>query len=328
MRFICLMIGLIFSATLLADDDWQQYKQRFVTAEGRVVDSGNNGISHSEGQGYGMLLAQAYDDQQSFAAMWQWARKSLGRHDLPLFAWKYDPQHKPAVADNNNASDGDILIAWALLNAGRKWHNSNYLNASRRIRAAVLDNMVHEYAGHLVLLPGLNGFDGNGYIDINLSYWVMPALVDFAQTDNQPRWQQLVDSGVQLLALAKFGDAQLPSDWLRLTNKGKLSPSPKWPTRFSFDAVRIGLYFPWAGLGSNDALTPVKQFWQAGGATPPAWIDVSSSEVAPYAASTGILAMRDVLNGQPVQRHISESDDYYSASLLLLSKLAAQTTQR
>ncbi len=38
-------------ATLLADG-WRQYKERFVTSDGRVVDNANGGISHSEGQGY------------------------------------------------------------------------------------------------------------------------------------------------------------------------------------------------------------------------------------------------------------------------------------
>lgn len=323
-RAISLLLGLLLSGNLLASDDWQQYKSRFIAQDGRVIDSGNNGISHSEGQGYGMLLAVAYDDQESFNLLWHWARKTLGRHDLPLFSWKYDPSVKPHITDSNNASDGDLLIAWALLNGGKKWHNSNYLNASRRIRNAVLDNMVHEYAGHLVLLPGLNGFTGNGYIDINLSYWVMPALLDFATEDNQPKWRTLAQSGEQLLMLAKFGDAQLPADWIRLTNKGKMMPSPHWPTRFSFDAIRIGLYFSWAGLGDNPALQPIKQFWQAGGAKPPAWIDVSSSEVAPYSASQGILAIKALLSGKQISANLSAADDYYSASLLLLSKLAAK----
>nr|WP_301540442.1 glycosyl hydrolase family 8 [Proteus mirabilis] len=36
---------------------WQQFKARYITPEGRVIDSANQNISHSEGQGYGMLMA-------------------------------------------------------------------------------------------------------------------------------------------------------------------------------------------------------------------------------------------------------------------------------
>src|SRR3546814_3145959 len=49
--------GLMLDPTL-----WQGYKTRFLTPEGRIVDNGNGGVSHSEGQGYGMALAQAAGD--------------------------------------------------------------------------------------------------------------------------------------------------------------------------------------------------------------------------------------------------------------------------
>ncbi len=38
---------------------WSEFRTRFLTADGRVVDTGNQGVSHSEGQGYGLLLAAA-----------------------------------------------------------------------------------------------------------------------------------------------------------------------------------------------------------------------------------------------------------------------------
>ena len=33
--------------------EWQAFKTRFVSADGRVIDTGNGNITHSEGQGYG-----------------------------------------------------------------------------------------------------------------------------------------------------------------------------------------------------------------------------------------------------------------------------------
>ena len=45
--------------TLKDPEAWRAYKAHFVTEAGRVVDTANKGISHSEGQGYGMLLAVA-----------------------------------------------------------------------------------------------------------------------------------------------------------------------------------------------------------------------------------------------------------------------------
>ena len=318
--FITLLTGTMLPAS--ANEDWADYKQRFIAPDGRVMDTGNNNISHSEGQGYGMLLAVFHDDEPSFCRMWEWARKKLGRYDLPLFAWKYDPASTPHVKDDNNATDGDILIAWALLQAGRKWQNSNYLNISRRIRHAVSDNLIKYYADHWVLVPGLKGFSGEGYVDLNLSYWVIPALQDFAATDNHAAWSRVIDSGLALLSLSKFGDAQLPADWIRLQADGSVKPAPDWPGRFGPDAVRIGLYLAWGGYGNNKSLEPVKLFWNAARDVPPAWIDLESSQVAPYQAPGGVVAIRELLSSRRVATELNSNDDYYSASLIMLSKVA------
>ncbi|ROQ24175.1 glycosyl hydrolase family 8 [Gallaecimonas pentaromativorans] len=316
------LMAAVLSSSALADD-WSRYKDSYISSEGRVIDTGNGDISHSEGQGYGMLLAQQYGDKATFEQLWRWTRKNLGRHDLPLFAWRYDPNSKPMVADTNDASDGDLLIAWALLRAGNVWQNSNYLNASRRIRMAVLDHLTLSYAGHRLLLPGLKGFTGDGYIDINLSYWVMPAFKAFAEADKDPRWQQLLASGEALVAAAQFGDAKLPSDWLRLTQSGQLAPSPDWPARFGFDAVRIGLYFRWAGLAQSASLAAIRHFWQLAGSKAPAWFDVQTGQQSPYGASVGLKAVIAIsLEPAPALPPLDPKQDYYSASLLLLSKAA------
>src|SRR5258708_31887486 len=62
--------------TLLADG-WRQYKERFVTSEGRVVDNANGGIRHSEGQGYAVLISGRLDYRPTVEAIWQWAQAQL-----------------------------------------------------------------------------------------------------------------------------------------------------------------------------------------------------------------------------------------------------------
>src|SRR5487761_2690925 len=64
--------GVIAGARL-----WQDWSKRFVRPSGRVVDTGNHGISHSEGQGYGMLLAVAAGDRPAFDRLWAWTRANL-----------------------------------------------------------------------------------------------------------------------------------------------------------------------------------------------------------------------------------------------------------
>lgn len=305
-------------------DAWQVFKDRFLLPEGRVVDTGNNDVSHSEGQGWSMILALAYNDRASFDRIWSWTRSNLARDDMRLFAWRYDPHQRPHVSDLNNASDGDLFIAWALHQAGQRWDDRNYLIASQSIRSEIASRLVRKVSGYTVLLPGLHGFAADGHVDLNLSYWFMPALVDFAAIEPDGPWQALVDDGRRLLEDARFGTELLPVDWIRLYDSGVVEPSPDFPSRFGYEAVRIPLYFAWVGFGNDAALDGVRAYWGQDGRVP-AWVDVKTGERAPYAMSGGAEAVRALLNGRR-DLLLSASpggDDYYSASLVLLAQLAA-----
>lgn len=98
---------------------WPDYRDRFITSDGRVIDTGNGGITHTESQGYGMLLAVAHDDRSTFDRLWSWTATTLRRPEDGLFSWRYEQD--VGITDTNNASDGDLLIAWALVRAGRRW---------------------------------------------------------------------------------------------------------------------------------------------------------------------------------------------------------------
>jgi endoglucanase len=44
-----------------------------------VVDTANNGISHSEGQGYAMLMAEWANERETFGRLLNWTRSNLSR---------------------------------------------------------------------------------------------------------------------------------------------------------------------------------------------------------------------------------------------------------
>ena len=120
------------SSTTLYQSEWQAFVTRFIPAEGRVSDTGNKEISHSEGQGYGMVMATAFDDRAAFDRLWQWSKTNLQVRGDHLFAWKWEPGPAKAT-DTNSASDGDILIAWAC--CGRRNGGTNRLTGRRRSRS-------------------------------------------------------------------------------------------------------------------------------------------------------------------------------------------------
>ncbi|WP_157220066.1 glycosyl hydrolase family 8 [Flavisphingomonas formosensis] len=302
---------------------WAAFAARFMMPDGRIVDTGNGGISHSEGQGYGMVLAEAAGDRARFEKLWAWTDTTLARKDMRLFSWRYDPNANPRVTDPNNATDGDILIAWALLRASQRWGVAAWASASREIRDAILKTLVKPVGNRMVLLPGLQGFVNGQTVTVNLSYYIWPALDAFRKADGAG-WSGIVSDGEAILARARFGQHQLPSDWIDLRPQDIVTPAAGRPPRFGFDAVRIPLYLYWGGRDS--ALQPFRAYWtpfKASGQVPPAWVDVTTGEVAPYPLSQGAMAIASMVMSRKIPDAPVLTDDYFAAVLTVLSQAAA-----
>ena len=179
---------------------WEAYKRAFITAQGRVVDTGNGDISHSEGQGYGMLLAVAANDRAAFDLIWGWTRANLMVRPDALFAWRWEANARPAVADFNDAADGDILIAWALSEAGEAWRDAAYRVAARRTATDVAHKLIVKGAVLAsLLLPGTVGFSAKDRRDgpvANLSYWVFPAFARLKLVAPEVDWDGLTQAAL------------------------------------------------------------------------------------------------------------------------------------
>ncbi|MEQ8515585.1 MAG: glycosyl hydrolase family 8, partial [Chromatocurvus sp.] len=276
---------------------WDDFQAHFVR-DGRVIDTGNGDISHSEGQGYGMLLAVAAHEQGRLDDLWQWTTRVLQRDD-GLLRWRYTPctaADARCVSDDNNASDGDLLVAWALLRAHEAWGDAAYRVAAGRILEAVERQLVVERGQYTLLLPGAVGFRHDDAITLNLSYWVFPALQAFARERPAGPWQALIDSGAALIDTARFGAAQLPPDWLELDDDG-LRPSPRFAPRYGFDAVRIPLYLAWAGMTPADDWHAFQQLWQRDPV--PAWVDLIDDSTAEYRWSPGMASVARLVGSGP-----------------------------
>ncbi len=292
---------------------WTNFKGTYVQADGRVVDTGNNGISHTESQGYGMVLAARAGDREAFDRIFAWTEKTLARPGDALFSWRYDPRAAVPVNDPNNASDGDMLIAWGLMEGAGRWRERHLSERAAAIRTALRDTMVRDIAGTAYLLPGANGFVQDARVTLNPSYYVWPALQRFRAADGAARWDPVIRGGQTLLAKARFGPHALPTDWVDIAPDGSASPASDRPARFGFDAVRVPLYLALAGQGRQ--AETIRRFWQQYGGQPiPAWIDVRSGETAPYPLSGGGMAVARRLLGQPALPPTPQAD-YYAAVL-------------
>jgi endo-1,4-beta-D-glucanase Y len=310
-------------------DQWGVYRNRFVTGDGRVIDTGNKSVSHTEGQGWAMLFAEVADDRAAFENIWGWTATHLAQPGTALFAWRWDPAAKNPVADPNNASDGDTLIAWALIRAAERWHEAKYRAAARRIAADIRDKMLAAVARRVVLLPGRDGFiREDGSIVINPSYYIYPAFRDLERTAPGYQWRRLRSDGLALLDQAQFGQWHLPCDWVSVEPDGGVAPAPGFPPQFGFAAIRVPLYLIWSRHATAPRLAPYLDFWSSFADKPiAAWTDVSDGKVAPFAAPSGMQAIIHLVrewrhpNPTPLPV-IGDHDDYYSASLILLSRIA------
>ena len=243
---------------------WTAYKAKFLDASGRIIDDGNGGISHSEGQGYGLLLAYLANSPADFEQIWYFTRTELLLRDDGLAAWKWDPAVTPHVTDTNNASDGDLLIAYALALAGSAWNKKDYLQSAATMARALLSHVVINAGGKTLLIPGVEGYLAPGRKDgpiINPSYWVYEAIPVMALLAPSDRWQKLTDDGLALLRSMQFGPRKLPADWVSL--RAKPAPADGFEAEFGYNAIRIPLYL--ARAGRNDNPESNRTEWSATG---------------------------------------------------------------
>jgi endo-1,4-beta-D-glucanase Y len=335
-----LLGGVAASGTILTSsstpalpvEEWRSFKSRFVSADGRVIDNGSGGVSHSEGQGWGLLFALAAQDQASFDLILTWTVRALRRPNDALHAWRFAPKDQPPVRDFNNAVDGDIFIAAALIRAGRLWGRPDHLLAAAAIGRDILRLLVRQAGPFVVLLPGIEGFETANAVTVNPSYYAFPMMSELASIVPSQQWNRLQKDGKALIERGRFGRWSLPPDWLRIgTIDAALAPAPGWPPRFSYDAVRVPLWWAWQRLPAGAAIHSVEEFWTAAPSkVVPAWVDVKTNEMAPYPATLGMTAIMRLLRlaaGNPNEPNgptVSDAVSYYDAALILLSHIAEQ----
>ena len=330
LRFCLLSFGLALVAPLTAvgQSNWAQFKAAYVV-NGRVIDKGQNEISHTEGQGMALLLAVQNNDPETFSQVWNWTKSNLQVRDDKLFAWSWSP--KTGVNDINNASDGDLFIAWALSRAYTKWNEPSYLFAAIQVSQSIRAKLLRKTSKGTVLLPGAIGFEKPEYLKLNLSYWVFPAINELSILDPANEWEDLRLSGLKLVEEAKFGKWQLPPDWIKLEGE---NINPVDGDRFGYDAVRIPLYLIWGQQATPNQIKPFQGFWNSFSGKPlPAWVNINTGETATYNASAGFQSIAAMTIAYPnldstQLPSFNPSQGYYSSMLSLFTQMTLEDLKK
>ncbi|HET9023120.1 MAG TPA: glycosyl hydrolase family 8, partial [Burkholderiaceae bacterium] len=266
----------------LAPDMWDDFKRRFVTTDGRVVD--DDGSTHSEGLGTALLASATVADREGFERVWGFARGL--RRDDGLFSWRV--QHGGRVIDANNATDGDLYIAWALARAARRFEEPRHAAEARRIARAVRSHCVRDTRHGPLLVPGRFGFDRGNHVVVNPSYWVFPAFAQFATIDPHPLWRAVSAAASELLVRARFGRRALTADWIEVESHA-VAPWRERPARFGYEAIRVPLFLYWG----RQLAHPLLQAFTHYAAAPafPAWVALDSEERSNDRAPAGFEAI-------------------------------------
>lgn len=331
-----LIVMLLHTSVAFGQDQalWEKYKSSFISKDGRIIDYYQGQRSHSEGQSYGMFLAVAYNDRATFDNLWQWTKGNLSTRSDNLLAWGWGkrPNGEWKVIDYNNATDGDILIAYALLKATKKWADNNYREEGLKIIESIRKNLAVNWRGHTFLLPGYYGFTrGDGFV-LNPSYLIPPALRYFASVDEKAFWTKVYKDSLFLIAEGSFGKLHLPADWVILNETGISIFNEKKPY-FGYEAIRTFLYLSWEDnpqfpTGLNAILNIYKKLGYF-----PRWVDLEKNSFSLKSASAGFYAvyarvsekrgekeLSKKLFKEAKKKLIAEKNNYFSFSLYLLAE--------
>lgn len=229
------------------------FLDRWVDPDGRVVRRDQGGDTVSEGQAYGLLIALAARDRQSFDRILGWTRDHLQRSDQ-LLAWRWADG---AVRDDAPAADADLDAARALVLAGKAFGEPTYTTAGTQLATAVLDHLTTTTGRGRVLLPGLWAADRTD-VPYNPSYASPAAYTVLGRATGDRRFTELA-AGSRAATTAILGDSPLPPDWAQLAGDGEVHAMPGadgrgQSVRYGYDAARLGLRYAESCAGTDRGL--------------------------------------------------------------------------
>ena len=215
----------------------------YARPDGRVVrlDQGHDTVS--EGQAYGMLLAETDGDYSGFSRIWEWTHDHL---QLPDGLFAFHANAAGQLISEEPATDADLLIAWALL----RYHGpaaARFHRAGRRVADAVLAREVTAGPGGMPVLTAGPWAIGQAVV-LDPSYWAIPALEDLAQLTGREEWHRLAVGAVSMTRELTRNGQLLPPDWAELSLGGTLQPVPapdgsEPQAQYGPDAQRIVVWF-------------------------------------------------------------------------------------
>jgi endo-1,4-beta-D-glucanase Y len=235
----------------------ERFLTRYVTSDGRVIRHDQGGDIVSEGQAYGMLIAELAQQPAVVRTIWSWTATHLGNSDGLIAS---HATGSGQIEDPHSATDADILIAYALLRyAGAD--QAALHGEGRRIADAVLSQESVTLPDGAPLPVAGPWAKATGTVDP--SYLMPSVFAGLADLTGDARWNRAATAAVALVGTLTDGGRLLPPDWARLAG-GRLVPIPNPGggdgVQYGFDAARLPIWF--AVACTADARSLAAAWWR------------------------------------------------------------------
>jgi endoglucanase len=228
---------------------WQSYLAHFADPQGRLIDRGAGERTTSEAQAYGMFFALVANDREHFDQILAWTENNLAQgglaKSLPAWLWGENAQGGWAVLDQNSASDADLWMSYALLQAGRLWHERRYSELGAALARLIEQHEIVALPGiGPMLLPAPHGFRYPDEVILNPSYVPLQLAQALAVELPNGAWSKVAEATPAFLD--KSASSGFAMDWVSYDNKKfTAARGPGQVPSGSYDAIRVYL---WAGM--------------------------------------------------------------------------------
>ncbi len=251
---------------LAATDAAGHFLQAYVSADGAVIRYDQGGDVVSEGQAYGMLLAELDGKPAIALQIWGWTKAHLLQPDGLL---AYHATANGTILSSQSATDADTLVAYGLLRY-QGLDAASLHAAGRALAASVLKyEAVTGPAG--APLPTAGPWANGPPSTLDPSYWMPGVYLALARYTGNEAWDGAAAQAISLVTELTAGGGLLPPDWAQLQGTSVqpiAAPGGGAPIQYGLDAARIPVFL--AASCAAGARRLAARWWQgyfaAGGA--------------------------------------------------------------
>jgi endo-1,4-beta-D-glucanase Y len=218
---------------------YNKWKSTFVTGTGnstKVIRPENGNDTVSEGIGYGMLIAVYVGDHTLFDGLWGYAQTQMSGG---LMNWCIPAGGGSCSASGGSATDADEDMAFALIQAGKRW-GGTYASAASTMISAIWSKDID---GSSKIPTGGSNYGSTSSKPTNPSYFAPAFYKAFASVDAGHDWNGVATASYSALSsiAAKASKAGLVPAWCGSNCTSVSSNGGADDSVYQYDAHRV----PW-----------------------------------------------------------------------------------